>query len=310
MFSDLFAQVDKKFKLYAKKSALAHPSLKFAPSDLELNSVSKPQKDEGGKKSHIEKEADRIILDQYGPAGVLIKANLEILQFRGHTGLYLEPAPGAVSFDLLKMARPALVPDLRAAIHEAQRRKLPVRREGLRVKYNGQFRKVNIQVVPIPSPASEEGYLLILFEDALSNTNTAQPEPEPSRGKRQTKKRAGDAHIIKVEEELVAAREYLRSEVARHQSTIDELNSANEEIQSANEELQSINEELETAKEELQATNEELAHGQRRATAPQQRAKCDQQRPVEPARQHQHPDPHARTATCASGASPPGREER
>jgi two-component system, chemotaxis family, CheB/CheR fusion protein len=255
-FSDLFAQVDKKFKLYAKKSALAHPSLKFGPSDPELNNVSKPRKDEGGKKSQIEKEADRIILDQYGPAGVLVKANLEILQFRGHTGFYLEPAPGAVSFDLLKMARPALLPDLRAAIHEAQRRKLPVRREGLRVKYNGQFRKVNLQVVPIPAPASEEGYLLIMFEEAISNRT--QPEPEPSRGKRLTKKRAGDSHVTKVEEELVAAREYLRSEITRHQATIDELNSANEEIQSSNEELQSINEEMETAKEELQATNEEL----------------------------------------------------
>jgi two-component system CheB/CheR fusion protein len=257
-FSDLFAQNDKTHKLYARKSALAHPVFNFVHSDLEPNRVSISREVEGGKQFRVEKEADRIILEQYGPAGVLIKADREILQFRGHTGFYLEPAPGAASFDLLKMARPDLAPYLRAAIQEAQRQKLPVRRDGLQVKDNGQFRTVNLQVVPIPNSISEEGYLLVLFEDVSSNRTEPEPAPKPGGVKRQAKRRVENSYVTRVEEELVAAREYLRSEIARHQVTIDELNSANEEIQSSNEELQSINEEMETAKEELQATNEEL----------------------------------------------------
>ena len=256
--SDLFSQVDRKHKLYAKKSAIVSPDFGFASPDRELAGRSNSQGGEGVAQFKVEKEADRIILGQYAPAGVVVKSNLEVLQFRGHTGFYLEPAPGAASFDLLKMARPGLLPELRTAIHEAQRRKLPVRKEGLRVKDNGHFREINLQVIPIQNPMSEEQYLMILFEDVPQVWDRPEP-PKPSvRKGGRAKERAGTVQVTRLEEELVAAREYLRSEIVRHQATIDDLNSANEEIQSSNEELQSINEEMETAKEELQATNEEL----------------------------------------------------
>ena len=40
------------------------------------------------------KEAERLLLARYAPPSVLINGDLEILQFRGDTGLYLSPAPG------------------------------------------------------------------------------------------------------------------------------------------------------------------------------------------------------------------------
>src|SRR5207247_10345646 len=51
------------------------------------------------------KEADRIVLSQYAPAGVVINDALDVVQFRGQTGPYLEASPGAASFHILKMAR-------------------------------------------------------------------------------------------------------------------------------------------------------------------------------------------------------------
>ena len=39
----------------------------------------------------LQREADRVILGRYAPAGVLVNEDLEILQFRGRTGDYLEP---------------------------------------------------------------------------------------------------------------------------------------------------------------------------------------------------------------------------
>jgi PAS domain S-box-containing protein len=62
----------------------------------------------------------------------------------------------------------------------------------------------------------------------------------------------------RTERELASARDQLRSLIAEHETTQEEMKAANEEILSSNEELQSTNEELETAKEELQSTNEEL----------------------------------------------------
>ena len=90
--------------------------------------------------------------------------DFKILQFRGKTGYYLEPAPGEASLSVLKMAREGLALDLRAALHTARRKDAPVRKEGLRVKSNGDVRHVNLTIVPIHS-ASKERYFLVLFED-------------------------------------------------------------------------------------------------------------------------------------------------
>ena len=52
---------------------------------------------------------------------MLINAELQILQFRGPTGAYLEPPTGKASFDVLKMAREGLMLPLRAAINKAKK---------------------------------------------------------------------------------------------------------------------------------------------------------------------------------------------
>ena len=50
---------------------------------------------------------------------MLVNSNLEVLQFRGRTGPYLEPPTGEASFNLLKMARENLSLELGTAIREA-----------------------------------------------------------------------------------------------------------------------------------------------------------------------------------------------
>jgi two-component system, chemotaxis family, CheB/CheR fusion protein len=80
---------------------------------------------------------------------------------------------------------------------------------------------------------------------AQANRGAGKPSPE----KRE---------IRRLEEELVAAKEYVRSALEDQETINEELRSANEEVLSSNEELQTANEELETAKEELQSANEEL----------------------------------------------------
>ena len=69
----------------------------------------------------LRKHADHIVLDKYVPPGVLINEDMEVLQFRGKTGYYLEPAPGAASLNVIKMAREGLAIDLRATIHQAKK---------------------------------------------------------------------------------------------------------------------------------------------------------------------------------------------
>ena len=46
--------------------------------------------------------------------------DLQIVQFRGQTGPFLEPAPGEASLNLLKMAREGLLYGLRTAVHASR----------------------------------------------------------------------------------------------------------------------------------------------------------------------------------------------
>ena len=68
------------------------------------------------------------------PAGVIVDENLKILQFRGHTGPFLEPMPGEASLNLLRMVREGLRAEVGAALHQAIKGGTPVRKAGLKAQ--------------------------------------------------------------------------------------------------------------------------------------------------------------------------------
>ena len=77
--------------------------------------------------------------------------------------------------------------------------------------------------------------------------------------------------VSRLEEELIATRDSLRSVVAEHQAATDALAAANEELVSTNEELQSTNEELRSTKEGLRSANEarNMANEELRSSNPE-----------------------------------------
>jgi two-component system CheB/CheR fusion protein len=135
-FTDLFAPVDKKQKIFAKKSA---PTRAF---QLPINDHrgepqargrrQRPARAVGvgyGGASEVfrgeinaEREADRVTINQFAPPGVLINADFQILQFRGPTDAYLKPPTGKARFDLLTMARDGLMLPLRAVLNRAKKK--------------------------------------------------------------------------------------------------------------------------------------------------------------------------------------------
>ena len=262
--SDLFALLDRVHKIYSRKSIATRLHFDFVVRDYATEKVvARRRGSDAGEDAwvglELQKEADRILLNRYAPAGVVINDDLDIVQFRGHTGFYLESAPGAASLNLLKMAREGLLLELRTAIHKAKKQDSPVKKTDLRVKYNDQFRTLNVEVIPIEGPPSRERFYLVLFEDVTSaaktGSRTADSHAEPQR---KAKGSIKDHQIAQLMQELAATKEYMQSIIEEQEAQNEELRSANEEIESSNEELQSTNEELETAREELQSTNEEL----------------------------------------------------
>jgi two-component system CheB/CheR fusion protein len=259
-FQEMFTLVDKKHKFYTKKELPGRAPLKFsleAYAEREDLSVRAMAPEELPSALDLMREADRIVLARFAPAGVVVDENLNILQFRGHTGPFLEPMPGEASLNLLRMVRESLRAEVGAALHQAIKGGTPVRKDGLKVKYNGRVLEVNVEVFPVSPSAFKERYYLIVFEDVtpITRREAEKPQAAPRKGKQSSK----DERIADLEHELTATKEYLQATIEEQEATLEELKSTNEEIMSSNEELQSLNEELEASREELQSANEELA---------------------------------------------------
>jgi len=255
--TDLFGVVDKKRKIYSRKTTAALPYLRAA-NDPQAGKATfaQPARPDAAGPAEFQREADRLALGRYAPAGVLINDNLDILQFRGRTGAYLSPPVGEAKFNLLRMARETLALELGTAIREARARKAAVRREAVRLQDEEQTREINIEVTPVKLPNSSETCFLVLFEEATAPCRSAPatPEPQTSFATPEDKER----EIAQLRRDLVSAKDYLQSVIEQQDAANEELKSASEEILSSNEELQSTNEELETSKEELESANEEL----------------------------------------------------
>ncbi|CAG1064616.1 Chemotaxis protein methyltransferase [uncultured bacterium] len=256
--ADLFSVVDRKFKVYSKKSIRMKPviDLAFSPARQDTGAVEKREGRETWVGQDVKYDIDRIIVEKYGPAGVVVNEDMQIMQFHGRTDPYLEHRPGSADLNLMKMVREGMLHDLRDALEESNKEGRQARREGVRLRRDGEVKEIDIEIMPFKQISSRDRYFLVLFHEAKR-----EKEVKGSKVKRKKAGKPGEqeTEITELKQELTATREYLQSIINGREAANEDLKSANEEILSSNEELQSTNEELETAKEELQSTNEELA---------------------------------------------------
>jgi len=299
-FTNLFEAVDKRRRIYSRKpvpTPAFHLLMKKEPKEISQNATKQIRgvppslsslfsvntSSSAPAELNAQREADRVTVNQFAPPGVLINAELQVLQFRGPTGAYLEPPTGKANFDLLKMAREGLMLPLRAAINKARKENKTARRENVWMRQNGQIRMVNIEVLPLKN--LRERCFLVLFEDAeksrhpgplpsdgragivssrgrgrgpLKSREAGEVPPSPGGEGGRSRSKAESRRVAELETELAETRDYLQSIQEQHEAANEELQASNEEVTSANEELQSLNEELETSKEELESANEEL----------------------------------------------------
>jgi two-component system, chemotaxis family, CheB/CheR fusion protein len=251
---ELFSLVDKKYRVHRKKAATAPPTMTF-PADYSVGlATKKPQAKAAAVEKFLQTEVSRVIMDRFAPPGVVVDTDMQIVQFRGQTGAFLEPAPGEASLNLLKMAKEGLLYGLRTALHTAHKTRNAVHKDGLQIRSGDGWKPASLDVIPLSGTGRM--YYLVMFGDVTRASTRKKPD-EP-RLPRKLAKRERKSHTDFLQRELAASREYLQSIIQELEAANEELQSANEEILSSNEELQSTNEELDTAKEELQSTNEEL----------------------------------------------------
>jgi two-component system CheB/CheR fusion protein len=254
---DLFIANVKSDKIYIRKPVPGR--FLHTPSDRTANKSKEKGytiRKEAGR-DDFQKSADDMVLSRFSPPGVVVDEQMDIVQFRGLTGTWLEPSPGKPSLNVLKMAREGLAFELRNALHKAKTGNKSVVKEHIPMRSTGKQQMVTIEVIPLTNTV--EPYYLILFRDAPGiNEDRADPERDVSTGVREAKVNAESGRNLQLEKELAQLREDMRSITEDQEAANEELQSANEELLSGSEELQSLNEELETSKEEIQSTNEEL----------------------------------------------------
>ncbi len=259
----LFTILNKKHKVYTRKKNSG--VLRIHNLTSQISAAPQPEKNDVAATVYKKLPAtsvgnpgiafDAMLLANYVPASVVINHDLEILQFRGSTALYLQHTAGKASFNVLKMAHVEITFELRNTIHQAIKTKKVVRKMGIEMERDVEantMRMVNIEVAPLIIEG-EEPLLVIVF----TGQQVQIVETPGTIGKNNTV--AKDRRIKKLEDELAAARAYMGVITHDQEAANEELQSNNEEIISSNEELQSLNEELETSKEEIESTNEELS---------------------------------------------------
>jgi two-component system CheB/CheR fusion protein len=247
----LFTVIDRKWKLFrrtAESSTLPH--LERFPVGMMRATTGTHAEGEAPlpatRPAQISDLIQQLLVSRYAPVAVLVNARGEVVYTHGHTGSYLEPAPGPPTHRLVEMAREGLQHDLAIALHQAASKDEEVVRRGLRVKASGGSILVNLSVNRITDPESLQGLFLVTFE------TVREGKPAARKGAPMKK---GEPRLL---QELEFTKLRLQQTIEEQQTSNEELKSTNEELQSTNEELQSTNEELETAKEEMQSLNEEL----------------------------------------------------
>ncbi|MBM2836848.1 MAG: ATPase, partial [candidate division NC10 bacterium] len=263
-FADLFTPVDRKYRIYRKKSVPAFqvtgfPARLAGPAPGPSARAAGREQPQARTGVSVREEANRLIMERRAPAGVVINEKMEILEILGNTHPYLRLTSGTANLSLLRLVRRDLVPQLSAAVDLARRTGAPVRREGLPVKRGHEGpRGPYLEIIPMTAGSEKDHRLLVLFETVVPPSADAHDTGRAAGMKVKAGESGNGRDLIRLRNELADSQEHLRLLMDGRQTAEEELQSANEELMSSMEELQSANEELQTSHEELESTNEEL----------------------------------------------------
>ena len=250
--ADIFTLLDTKLKFFRRSDSQKTSELLNFPSSFSYKKITltevqhKPMKEI----ENIQTLTDKLLLQRFSPASVLINDQGDILYITGKTGKYLEPAAGKANMNIYAMAREGLNTMLVGAIRKSRQNYEPNVLKNLKIGTNSGFQYVDVTIQQIEKPDALKGSIMIVFVDVVAIISAES-----------AKKPVGKLSLAvqqELENELQRANEELQSTREEMQTSQEELKTTNEELQSTNEELQSTNEELTTSKEEMQSLNEEL----------------------------------------------------
>ncbi len=116
---DYFALLDRKHKIYSKNPVVSHPPMFLPRQEDKVLIGSTPRiSSQNRLAADYQVRADRLLLAEYAPPGVLINETFDILQFHGETRPFLSHPAGQPTVNLLRLVREGLFLELRSALTE------------------------------------------------------------------------------------------------------------------------------------------------------------------------------------------------
>ncbi|WP_216859530.1 chemotaxis protein CheB [Sulfitobacter aestuariivivens] len=183
-------------------------------------------------------DTERVILDEYAPAHLLVDAEGNVTFSSESAARYLAVRSGKISTNLFNFVAPALEATFRRA---ARIKATPG--DTSEFDFQGEIAGVKQRLV-VSARRMDDGGVLYVIRDNLQLLD-ARPSVDGELASHQ------DTYMRQLESELDDAKQEVRT-------TVEELETSNEELKSSNEEMMSMNEELQSANEELTTINDEL----------------------------------------------------
>ena len=194
---------------------------------------------------NLQAAADRLLLQVYAPAAVVLNRDADIVYISGRTGKYLGTSGWQGQLERSRHGPrgaegAAGLGDQKGGVRIRSGQRAWAGRSHRRQLATGESDRAGLERASQPARPDYRG---------VSRRGRRPPRRRNPASKRNRKTRKADdqSHLDEVQG--------LREEARRYR---EEAEAAQEELQSTNEELQSTNEELTTSKEELQSMNEEL----------------------------------------------------
>jgi two-component system CheB/CheR fusion protein len=254
-YSDLFATLDGKSKIYQRKIGNALHTIKLSTfktnkliNQAQANKKAATQKQEYSVPELIKET----LYINYDHPYVVVNDLFDIIEIYGNVQNYLSLPTGSMNVNVLKMVRQDLLIELRSILAKSLKENTECKTSIKKIKTNNTLSYIRIHVKPLIANVAHNKLSLVVFEEMEIDDLTVYTE------KKAITNETDFVRIRELEHELAATKEHLQTYIEELETTNEELQSLNEEMQSTNEELQSSNEELETTNEELQSTNEEI----------------------------------------------------
>ena len=205
-FSDLFTPIEKKHRIFQRRSDAGNIRLPASISGLRSGNViqyhaSRPFSSSG---TPLRQSVEAQVLEQFAPPFVVVDGEGDIVFYSARTGKYLEAAAGTPTRQLLAVARKGLRLDLRTSLREAMEAGQPVTREGVAVEgEDGRVQMISLTVAQVSGRHGDNPLFLVLFadrgptltrEEAIDRVNVTQ-----------------DGAALQLERELRETRERLQS---------------------------------------------------------------------------------------------------